>query len=282
MRTEPPTGDELTRMLVQMKRNVLEQAAAEPKPKRSKLTDRIVGGTLAVALLLGLGTAGAAIAGAIGRDDEPTEAVAATSEPVVAATTPEVPPRTFPIETEPPPPPPAVDPLTTVSTIAVRPEGLDLVDASGAVVAKLSYFDDPATFVGALTTVFAAQPTLQSDEELATSDSYSYFWPGGLLVAHDRVDEGRPIFVKFTGGSIGDGVTVTAGGYTPGDDLAAYAASVGLTIDGSDDGSRIPLEYGPEQGPSDGRYLDAWAVVGQSPGWVFAPYNLVTGAGQRG
>jgi hypothetical protein len=280
MRTEPPTGDELTRMLVQMKRNVLEQAA-EPEPKRSRLTDRVVGGTLAVALLLGIGTAGAAIAGVIGRDDEPTGTVAATSDPAVVPTS-EAPSRAFPVETEPPPPPPAVDPLTTVSTIAVRPLGLDLADASGAVVAQLSYFDDPASFVGALTTVFDAQPTLQSDEELATSDSYSYSWPGGLLVAHDRVDEGRPIFVKFTGGSIGDGVAVTAGGYTPGDDLAAYAASVGLTIDGTDDGSRIPLEYGPEQGPSDGRYLDAWAVVGQSPGWVFAPYNLVTGAGQRG
>jgi hypothetical protein len=279
MRTEPPTGDELTRMLVQMKRNVLEQAAAEPKPTRSKLTDRIVGGTLAVALLLGLGTAGAAIAGVIGRDDEPTEPVAATSAPAVPAPTTEA-PRTFPIETSAPPPPPA-DPLSTVSTIAVRPEGLDLVDASGAVVAQLSYFDDPAPFVGTQTSELDAPPAFGEPGEMSGSDSYTYSW-NGLLVAHGEIGDGRPMFVKFTEGSVGDGVAVTAGGYTPGADLAAHAASVGLTIDGTDEGSRIPLEYGPEQGPSDGRYLDAWAVIGQSPGWVFAPYNLVTGAGQRG
>jgi hypothetical protein len=77
-------------------------------------------------------------------------------------------------------------------------------------------------------------------------------------------------------------VTIIAGGYTPGEDLPAHASSMGLTIDGTDEGSRIPLEYGPEKGPSDGRYLDAWAVVGQQPGWIFAPYNFVTEAGQRG
>ncbi|RXZ68020.1 hypothetical protein [Agromyces albus] len=63
MRTEPPTGDELTRLLVSMKRNVLEQVAHEPQSalKRSPLTDRVLAVLLGVALLLGLG-AGAAFA----------------------------------------------------------------------------------------------------------------------------------------------------------------------------------------------------------------------------
>jgi hypothetical protein len=64
MRSEPPTGDELTRMLVSMKRNVLQQAASEPAPaKRTSLNDRIVGGVLAVALLLGVAVGAAFLFG---------------------------------------------------------------------------------------------------------------------------------------------------------------------------------------------------------------------------
>lgn len=62
MRLEPPTGDELTRLLVTMKGNVLAQVAQDQAtaPKRT-LTDRVVGALLGVVLLLGLG-AGAAFA----------------------------------------------------------------------------------------------------------------------------------------------------------------------------------------------------------------------------
>ncbi|WP_448811209.1 hypothetical protein [Agromyces bauzanensis] len=60
MRSEPPAGDELTRMLVSMKRSVLQQVANEPAPaKRTSRADRIVGVVLAAALLVGV-AAGAA------------------------------------------------------------------------------------------------------------------------------------------------------------------------------------------------------------------------------
>lgn len=62
MRSEPPTGDELTRLLVSMKHNVLEQVAHEPAPKkRSTVADRVAGLTLGIVVLFGLG-AGAAFA----------------------------------------------------------------------------------------------------------------------------------------------------------------------------------------------------------------------------
>ena len=64
MRSEPPTGDELTRMLVSMKRNVLEQVASEPAPaKRSSRADRIVGGVLAAVLLAGVAVGAAFVFG---------------------------------------------------------------------------------------------------------------------------------------------------------------------------------------------------------------------------
>ncbi|MGR2754033.1 hypothetical protein [Agromyces arachidis] len=281
MRTEPPTGDELTRMLVHMKRNVLERAAAEPKPERNRLTDRILGGILAVGLLLGLGTAGAAIAGAVGGDGDETEAVAATSAPVTAPPTTEPPTRTFPVETA---PPPAVDPLTTVSTIAVRPEGLDLVDDAGAIVAQLSYFDDPAAFADTLATVFDATPTIEDHDGWIGPDAVIWFWPG-LTVgdgAYDDAENRIPISVLFTEGVVGDGVAVTAGGFTPGGDFEAHAAANGIAVDGIDERTGAPLEYGPELGPSDGEYRNAWAVMGLRTGKVFAPYNPVTRLGMRG
>lgn len=62
MRSEPPTGDELTRLLVSTKRNVLEQVAIEAASvKRATLTDRVIAIAIGVALLLGIGT-GAAFA----------------------------------------------------------------------------------------------------------------------------------------------------------------------------------------------------------------------------
>lgn len=61
MKSEPPTGDELTRLLVSMKRNVLEQVAQEPAPAKRMSTRRMLGLGLGVTALFGIG-AGAAFA----------------------------------------------------------------------------------------------------------------------------------------------------------------------------------------------------------------------------
>lgn len=97
MRSEPPTGDELTRMLVSMKRNVLEQVASEPAPaKRSSATRRIIGLGLGLTLLLGVG-AGAAFALGIvpSPSDEATAPVATrTATPTPEPTSTPAPPPT--------------------------------------------------------------------------------------------------------------------------------------------------------------------------------------------
>jgi hypothetical protein len=80
MRTEPPTGDELTRLLESMKRNVLEQVAHEQvSTKRSPLADRVTGLVLGVALLLGLGAGAAFALGVVPPLGAPTPASAPTS-----------------------------------------------------------------------------------------------------------------------------------------------------------------------------------------------------------
>ena len=61
MRTEPPNGEELDRLLAGMKANVMARAAQDQPTERRTLADRILAAVLAAALLLGVGSAGAAI-----------------------------------------------------------------------------------------------------------------------------------------------------------------------------------------------------------------------------
>lgn len=103
MRSEPPTGDELTRMLVSMKRNVLEQVAKEPAPdKRASRADRIVGGVLAAALLAGVAAGAAFVFGVAPLEQYSMDPAATTPKPVTT-------PSPTPIPT--PTPPPTEDPL---------------------------------------------------------------------------------------------------------------------------------------------------------------------------
>ncbi len=100
MRSEPPAGDELTRMLVSMKRNVLEQAAREPAPaKRTSRTDRIVGGVLAAALLAGVAVGAAFVFGVAPLGQYSMDPAATTSPKPVTSPSPT------------PTPPPTEDPV---------------------------------------------------------------------------------------------------------------------------------------------------------------------------
>ncbi|MBT2502541.1 hypothetical protein [Curtobacterium sp. ISL-83] len=85
MNTEPPEGDDLHRMLVSMKQNVLERAT--PRPKRRTPHTGIV---ITVVGLLALGTATGAVALTLAHRDQPVAAPAVTQEPKTppSATTP--------------------------------------------------------------------------------------------------------------------------------------------------------------------------------------------------
>ncbi|MGN7191790.1 MULTISPECIES: hypothetical protein [unclassified Curtobacterium] len=85
MDTEPPQGDDLQRMLVSMKRNVLDGAA--PRPRRRRGRPGIVVGVVA---LLALGTATGAVALTLSQQDRPVAAPVRTEDPAPApsATTP--------------------------------------------------------------------------------------------------------------------------------------------------------------------------------------------------
>lgn len=128
MRSEPPTGDELTRLLVSMKRNVLEQVAQQQAAtKRSSLTDRIIGLGLGVALLLGVGAGAALALGVI----PPLWAPSATAPASTTNPTPTPTPTPTPV----PAPTPASPPVEPVVAAGPPPSryGLDcatLIDGS--------------------------------------------------------------------------------------------------------------------------------------------------------
>jgi len=108
MNTEPPEGDELQRMLVSMKRNVLDRAA--PRPKRRRGRSGLVIGVVA---LLAVGTATGAVALTLSQQDEPVASPVQTQEPEPApsATT----PTSAPITASPTPRP--TPPRNTVAAI---------------------------------------------------------------------------------------------------------------------------------------------------------------------
>lgn len=87
MKSEPPTGDDLTRLLVSMKKNVLEQVAKEPSPaKRSASVNRAVGLGLGLTLFLGVGAGAAFALGVLPGPSNDTPAVTADSTQTPTAT----------------------------------------------------------------------------------------------------------------------------------------------------------------------------------------------------
>jgi hypothetical protein len=118
MRTEPPTGDELTRLLTTMKGEVLRMAASNPpapERRRSNVRRRALGVLAAVVSVILVGGAGAALAlGVIPGVGAPAPVVTASATPAPGPTATMEPPPA--VETAPAPPPVtpepvAVDPL---------------------------------------------------------------------------------------------------------------------------------------------------------------------------
>jgi hypothetical protein len=85
MNSEPPTGDDLQRMLVSMKRNVMEHADDRHPKRRGHRTGIVV----AAVALLALGTASGAVALAVvPQVQQAAPAPSATAEPAAPASTP--------------------------------------------------------------------------------------------------------------------------------------------------------------------------------------------------
>lgn len=81
------------------------------------------------------------------------------------------------------------DPLTTVTTLVMRPEALQLVDRSGEVVAELGYLSEASESLDALAEVFGSEPI---DEEYRggshDAPSTAHRWAGFTLWEMRYVD----------------------------------------------------------------------------------------------
>lgn len=235
MRTEPPTGDELTRLLVSMKRNVLEQVAHEPQTalKRSPLPDRVIALLLGVALLLGLG-AGAAFA--FGIVPSPVGAPSGTAPD--STPTPTSTPTSTPVPTRTPPP----------SEYAVVPADT---------------WEQPASRYG-------LDCETMIDESLVTALFTSAVAPADPIVNDTEVDTGIPRLTSILseGGTVCEWKNGVAGNYS----FGAVPGYVGVVVSvlprPAEGWSELAAAHGM---PGDGSRCEdfgCWAMTAVGDAWV--------------
>lgn len=144
MDVEPPTGDDLNRMLVSMKQDVLRRAAAEPPARRRPWARRHLGLTLGLVALLGVGGAGGALALVL---PSPFRASpAATSSPSPAPTREPVPGATATVSPSPSAP---TQPAAPTAALAIDCATLGQEIGVEALVPTPSYREPTAPYFSA-------------------------------------------------------------------------------------------------------------------------------------
>lgn len=178
-----------------------------------------------------------------------------------------------------------VNPLAAVSAVIVRPENLDLNDATGATIRALSYDSEADEFVAAMSLVLGAGPTVTEHRGGHEWSPWTqYDWPG-LQVNDDHeggdFEQDMNLSVRFEAPTVGQGVSVaTIQGFQPGGDLAWLADWMDETY--TPGGSnQIQAERGPDIGPRNfPEYANANSVAGQDftgTTVIFAPWNFGIG-----
>lgn len=178
-----------------------------------------------------------------------------------------------------------VNPLAAVTAVIVRPENLDLNDATGATIRALSYDSEADEFVASMSLVLGAEPTVTEHRGGHEWSPWTqYDWPG--LEVKDDHEEGDftqdlNVAVTFTAPVVGQSVSVaTIQGFQPGGDLAWLAEWMDepFTPGGP---NLIQAERGPDIGPRNfPEYANAYSVVGQEykgSTEVAAPWNFGIG-----
>jgi hypothetical protein len=191
-----------------------------------------------------------------------------------------------------PAPVPGADPLTTVTTIVLRPETLELTNAAGSVVTSLPYDLPPEKVVDALSVVIGGEPSITPFAAgLEAPAGVTYSWTGLRLTDFLPTEGKFPGYGDFqldvTRGVIGDGVGIeTAAGKTVGHEIIGVAKELGLGVDVmfvSAGYAFLLVDVGPELATPAGEnvtYPNAWAVRASSDSasgvidHISAPVNL--------
>ncbi|MDI2097507.1 hypothetical protein [Ruicaihuangia caeni] len=175
---------------------------------------------------------------------------------------------------------PTAEPPAKVAAIVVAPTMLELADAEGRVLKRLSYDLDAVEFTDELVAAIGSAPEVVEWPGQCCHDPRTtyYRWPG-FIVGDDHpghfaddlttwVDEDGPdvramnlaVYVKSA--SVGELEIRTPSGFRIGDDLDALAAEYGVAYDPAGEWAEIPLEHGAELGPSEvPGELNAYFVV---------------------
>ncbi|KQO98684.1 hypothetical protein [Leifsonia sp. Leaf264] len=178
--------------------------------------------------------------------------------------------------------------MDTITQITVRPEQLDMKDASGEIIVGLSYDLDVKTFVQNMTWVIGSEPTI-SDTPGGSEwwPVTHYKWPG-FEVMDDHETGGKNmdmnLAVVFLEPVIGGDISVsTIQGFQPGDDLGWLARYMDEPYNPDSDFNQVQAEHGPPIGPKYmEKYSNSNSVTGQNRyqhegSVIFAPYNFGIG-----
>jgi hypothetical protein len=193
------------------------------------------------------------------------------------------------------------DPLGSVAVVVLRPEHLELRDDAGTTVRTLSYDMSAEEISAALTIVFDSPPEIEEyPGSCCESPAATIYHWDEFSVADDHrgrfADDDPSVWIPEDGPDVvGMNVSVTAAvpavagvtittttGFEVGEDVESLATELGVPYDPAAEYHRIPVEYGPELGPSEEEgMLNAHAVVLLGPGpdgalLLRAPLNLGT------
>jgi hypothetical protein len=151
------------------------------------------------------------------------------------------------------------DPLMTVTAIVVRPETMELRDASGTVVEEFSYLDDPAQVIGAITVLLGGEPVAEDlPGHSHAPPSTAHRWDAFTLWEQRHEDGWAPVEhsifsprfrVELTGPIVSGVQLTTAQGVQAGQPWADLLAEPGLATDL----------------PCSGPYLDFVEIHGVNP-----------------
>lgn len=219
MRTEPPVGDEMDRLLATMKSNVLDEVGRTRPARRARNDHRIIGAVVAAVLLLGAGSGAAFALGIL-----PTAPKADPEAGVVGSPTAAPPTRTFPVSTEPPGPTPRIG-LTCDDVIDTAALGAFMGDAGVPL-------EGPESDIGSVSPNTYATAEVGAAEQLGaltcewvsegSLDVYPFFGsqyvslsvlPEGLDYATEYVDHLEELIDPTYGDHVRGPRCVAAGGY---------------------------------------------------------------------
>lgn len=161
---------------------------------------------------------------------------------------------------------PSATPSPTAATpiVALRFSGSSVqsIDSAGATVAEAPFAGGVDATVRFVSDALGAEPDVADNEAQCAGANTSYRWDGLLATAWT---DAPGFVVTFSAPKSGDVRLETSGGFAPGDDVAAFAATLPETSVGRPGGTDLFLAFDVVSTTVVGDYSSPVGAVGYAP-----------------